>query len=122
MSVHVNMVPRLSFLANTLNALLMVLVAVPAVLYGVAVCSGRGANLDPGLASIPLTDLRLKELLSLDWWLAVGHLSPLTSINLVLLFNCDLLFYLLFVLTGSTWLIDVSLIPLVDLFLIITSS
>jgi steroid 5-alpha reductase family enzyme len=121
MSIHVRMVPRLSLLNNTLNAILMVLVAVPAVLFGLAVCSGDGAKLSPQLASIPILNLRLKELISLDWWLALGHYSPLVAVNAVLFFNVDVLFYLIYLLTGSTWLIDpwwTGIPPLISLFIL----
>ena len=103
MSVHVRMVPRLTWKQNALNALLMHVVVIPALLYGLAVVRSGGAGAPPASAAEFTSPLKL---LSRQWWLAVGHYQPVLAVNLVLLFNVDILFWLIYLATGSTWLID----------------
>ena len=64
----VQMVPRLSVLHNTLNAILMVAVALPALLYGWAVATGWGAPVD----AQALAEGGIRPL-SIAWWLAIGY-------------------------------------------------
>ena len=65
------MVPRLSPLHNALNAVLMVAVAIPALLYGAALARGWGGPQDaPEAAALAAG---MPRLLSGAWWLAVGY-------------------------------------------------
>ncbi len=72
--------------------------AIPAVLYGAAVAHGWGLPADSlAIASGPARPL------SLGWWLAIGRHAPFLAANLVFLLNVDVLFWLVFLAQGSTW-------------------
>lgn len=67
----VRMVPQLSRLHNALNAVLMVAVALPALLYGAALARGWGGPQDTPQAAALAAGM--PRPLSAAWWLAVGY-------------------------------------------------
>ena len=125
----VRLVPRLSTLHNALNASLMVSVALPALLYGWAIATGRGAPWE----AQALAEGAFRPL-SVAWWLAIGyhrwgegiHVSlaiihmnsatlpvipfpslqrfrPLLAANLIFFANVDVLFWVLSLIQNTTW-------------------
>lgn len=102
---RVHLIPHLTPGQNALNALLMVAVGLPALAYGVAVAYGwmpEGAPRADSAAARALADGDPQPL-DLAWWLAVGRYNPFLAVNLVFFANVDVGFWLVSLITGSTW-------------------
>jgi hypothetical protein len=95
------MVPRLSTQQTIINAILLVLVALPAVLYGAALSYGWGGP--QGVPEAAALAEGPPQVFNLSWWLALGYHKPLLAANLVFFLNVDVLFWVLSLIQGSTW-------------------
>ncbi|GFR47281.1 hypothetical protein Agub_g8968 [Astrephomene gubernaculifera] len=104
-------VPTLPWEQRLRNTVLMVLVTLPALYffhYLRSSCSAEQQLRPLG----PFTDALLRSgdvsgvLRSSDFWCAVGFQQPLVAVNLVFFLNVGVLFWLISLVQGSTWLID----------------
>jgi hypothetical protein len=92
--------PEISPAQNALNAILMVAVALPAVYAGSLVTTDCFANAS-GLYTGPLTNLN--DTTNAFCRLGLNH--PIAFVNLVFFLNVCVLFWIISLLQGSTWLI-----------------
>jgi len=102
-------VPKLPMGQNLLNAAIMVAVALPALLVGLLTCTQWRAWVPQLAAAHPLLGWLLSPSVQqgLAWLSAFGRGShPLWVVNVLLLLNVDVLFYVISRLQGNTWLID----------------
>lgn len=87
---------------NLLNALLCVVVALPAILFTHQLFDIA----DPSQISPPRSLFALATYLSIDGWRAIALHHPIVYVNLVFLLNVCVLFWLVSLVQRSTWLID----------------
>jgi len=105
--ITITITPLISTVQNFWNACILVAVAIPAIWLGYLVCTQPPG----GPASEPLQNPQdvsgwLSAAVDLNCWLKLGMQQPLIFVNLVLLLNVDLLFWLIALVQGTTWLID----------------
>jgi Ni/Fe-hydrogenase subunit HybB-like protein len=92
---------------NLLNFGIMVGVAVPIVLLGLDVLQAPTPALDtPKMSAlvsgtIPLS--HASQLFSLQWWQALSYHRPLWFVNLVFFIFVDVMFWVIALLQGTTW-------------------
>jgi hypothetical protein len=98
-SVKILLACRISGAQNTLNFFIMVGVALPALALGYAICTADPASHAP----IHWDHFLPTDMLQLRWWRALGLHSPLTFVNLLFLLNVDVLFWVVALLQGTTW-------------------
>eukprot|EP00300_Choanocystis_sp_HF-7_P033509 c45864_g1_i1.p1 GENE.c45864_g1_i1~~c45864_g1_i1.p1 ORF type:complete len:368 (+),score=58.92 c45864_g1_i1:29-1105(+) len=94
--------------AHYRNLLLMIVVAVPAVVLSVAMargCSCQPPGANTNFQSTVECTARSSDALTV-YACKAASLHPLVLLNIVFFLNVSVLFWLISVLTGSTWLID----------------
>lgn len=103
------LVPRLPLSHNLFNAAILVAVALPALLVGVLTCTNWAvwvaqlAALHPALGWLMSPPVQQ----GLAWVSSFGRTThPLVVVNVLLLLNVDVLFYIVSRIQGNTWLID----------------
>ncbi|KAG2493345.1 hypothetical protein HYH03_008478 [Edaphochlamys debaryana] len=98
--------PQLSLARRLRNWMLIVVVCLPALYFYRQLQSGCSLAQWLGPLPSPLWSGGLEQLATADFWCAVGYQRPLLAVNLVFFLNVCVLFWLIGIAQGSTWLID----------------